>query len=262
MNNNNKMKSKKRIMITFVLILAGSLFAGILVGRFGFFAENHGITMWITAWGAEALLYGVPVVLVASCLLGILVSLITYAGCRSMYKRYKKEEENEELLDRLEDKLNTPLIFANAGSLFHTGLFLCVMLQCMTEKFEQTIGAQYVPVFLIAYIAAMVVEMAVMQAVVKIEKELNPEKQGDFFDTGFRKVWMNSCDEAQKQMVYQAGYHAFLTTNVTCMVLMIVSFIISFLFKTDIWAVAAVSLICFTNTLSYMLYAAKLERRR
>ena len=95
MYNNNKMKSKKRIMITFVLILAGSLFAGILFGRFGFFAENHGITMWITAWGAEALLYGVPVVLVVSCLLGILLSLITYAGCRSMYKRYKKEEEND-----------------------------------------------------------------------------------------------------------------------------------------------------------------------
>lgn len=73
---------------------------------------------------------------------------------------------------------------------------------------------------------------------------------------------MSSCDEAERLIVYRAGYQAFLSTNVVCLILCIVIFIFTFLFKTDIMGFVYVCMILLVNNVSYMMRAAKLERRR
>lgn len=73
---------------------------------------------------------------------------------------------------------------------------------------------------------------------------------------------MSSCDEAERLIMYRAGYQAFLSTNVVCLILCIVIFIFTFLFKTDIMGFVYVCMILLVNNVSYMTRAAKLERRR
>ena len=92
-------------------------------------------------------------------------------------------------------------------------------------------------------------------------KELNPEKKGNVLDSKFREVWMDSCDEAQQMMVYKSAYKAFSNTNMVCIWLIAITFVCAMLFKTDILSMIIVCLIWFINTFSYMLHAAKLERR-
>ena len=45
--------------------------------------------------------------------------------------------------------------------------------------------------------------------IVELEKKLNPEKKGDVIETNFSKKWEDSCDEAQKMIIYEAGYRAY-----------------------------------------------------
>ncbi len=73
---------------------------------------------------------------------------------------------------------------------------------------------------------------------------------------------MSSCDEAERLIVYRAGYQAFLSTNVVCLILCIVTFIFTFLFKTDIMGFVYVCMILLVNNVSYMMRVAKLGQCR
>ncbi len=77
----------------------------------------------------------------------------------------------------------------------------------------------------IFFVVLLAVELLVPKGIVDIEKKLNPEKQGNVFDFKFNEVWLSCCDEAQKLMTYQAAYKAFMDTNITCIVLYILTFI-------------------------------------
>ena len=41
---------------------------------------------------------------------------------------------------------------------------------------------------------------------VKMVQAAHPEKRGDMNSKNFQKDWMASCDEAEKEMVYQSAY--------------------------------------------------------
>lgn len=112
------------------------------------------------------------------------------------------------------------------------------------------------------FVIATILEIVIQKLILDIEKKLNPEKQGNVLDFNFQKVWMNSCDEAEKLIVYKAGYKAFLNTNITCIILCMVAFVVTLLFKPDVLALVFVCIIWFANNLSYMLKAAKLEKRK
>ena len=43
---------------------------------------------------------------------------------------------------------------------------------------------------------------------VKMVQAAHPEKRGDLNSKNFQKDWMASCDEAEKEMVYQSAYKA------------------------------------------------------
>lgn len=71
---------------------------------------------------------------------------------------------------------------------------------------------------------------------------------------------MNSCDEAQRMTLYQAGYRAFLNTNITCVVLFVISFVCAVLFQTGLLAFVMIGVIWFVNNMTYMIQGAKLEK--
>ena len=55
--------------------------------------------------------------------------------------------------------------------------------------------------FLFAFLA-----LALQGALVRATKQLYPEKQGSVLDPKFQKEWFDSCDEAERQMIWQCGY--------------------------------------------------------
>ncbi len=199
----------------------------------------------------------------------LLVLLGFFLSCKRMYKKLEQKAGGEnaesdwedELLDALEQKLNYPAILANSLiilSVFSLGwlVYLREILEYGQHGAEKAILIINIVLMLLSDIAGMLV----MHGCVKIEKKLNPEKEGNIFDLRFNAVWHGSCDEAQKMMVYQAAYQAFKNTNTICEILCMISFIGIFLFDTGIYPLICICVIWFVNLISYMIKAAKLEK--
>lgn len=48
---------------------------------------------------------------------------------------------------------------------------------------------------------------------VKVIQESHPEKQGDPSSRKFRQQWLDSCDEAEKEVIYRSAYTSYSQTS-------------------------------------------------
>lgn len=100
----------------------------------------------------------------------------------------------------------------------------------------------------------------VLNKIVAIEKDLNPEKEGSIFELNFNKKWLSSCDEAQKLIMYKAAYKAYKISNVSCMILWCAAFVLMLIEPGFLFAVIFVTIIMIVNNISFMVAGAKYER--
>ncbi len=258
-----KEKSTKKAFIILISVLAICFLAGYIEGKIiGKLEKAQSLDAVVTAIRAFSF-DAIPILFAVVSFLGCLLPVIAYARCNTLYKQLQRDRENDDLWDTLEEKLNVPMIMSNIFSIIELCLFFCFLYD--VEKGYGKAGGYQSAMWVIAvalFVITMAIEILIPKLTVDIEKKLNPEKRGNALDLQFHKVWMNSCDEAERLIAYRAGYQAFLSTNMVYMVLCIVTFIFTFLFKTDIMGFVYVCIIQLVNNVSYMMRAAKLERCR
>lgn len=263
-NNTNTKKSNKTIFITFIAVFFALYVAGYFGGRVAASMEGTASFEQVTQTVKEFLIGSLPIVFLVVSVSAIVILTIAFLSCNAMYKKLQNDRDNDDLWDSLEDRLNVPVILSSVFSILDVCLFCCFLYASMVTDYGKNGGYQKALVIagFVFFVIASVMEIVIPKLILDIEKKLNPEKQGNILDFNFQKVWMNSCDEAEKMIAYKAGYKACLNTNITCTVLCMVAFAVTLLFKTDVLALVFVCIIWFVNNLSYMLKAAKLERRK
>lgn len=70
----------------------------------------------------------------------------------------------------------------------------------------RTTGNPYMTLFMIAvYFSGMFISLSQQNRTVNAVKKYAPEKQGSVYDMKFQKVWYNSCDEAERQIIGDAS---------------------------------------------------------
>ena len=258
----NKKIHDKKIYVIFVTVLVVLYGVGYLIGRVTAHLEDSSNFEEFLATAKNTLAEMVPPFFIILAVIALLAEIILYVSRKKMYKKLQ-DHPDDELWDLLEDKLNVPMILANVMQIVNVFFFGCVL--CITEfasygkdgGFETAI----VVIDVIFFVLLLVSGMCISKGIVDIEKRLSPEKQGNVFDFRFNEVWLASCDEGQKLITYRAAYRAFKSTNITCIIMCILSFIGMFLLKTGIYPMLCVCVIWLVNNLSYMLRAAKLEKR-
>ena len=261
MNNKKKERSDKRILLTFILMVAACGGIGYFFGMITAKTEETDTFAQAVEVMKDAVIQSFPVLFMIVAVLSIIIPAIAYIRCHKMYQKLQADRDNDELWDHLEDALNGPLITSSLFSIANMCLFLCFVYGAVTDKLDERYGKTVLLIGLVVFVISTVMGIVIPHLVIKIEKELNPEKKGNVLDSKFREVWMDSCDEAQQMMVYKSAYKAFSNTNMVCIWLVVITFVCAMLFKTDILSMIVVCLVWFINTLSYMLHAAKLERR-
>ena len=102
--------------------------------------------------------------------------------------------------------------------------------------------------------------MTVQNKILKLEKELNPEKKGNIFDFSFYKEWLGSCDEAEKTVAYKSGFRAYTTAQYVCLGLWLFCTIGQFAFDTGILSVVCVTIIWLTLVCTYLFEHLRLEK--
>lgn len=256
-------KNDRKIYITFFVVMAVLYGIGYLVGKSIAKGEKSGSLQAVIGALKSWLTTAVPPLYLVLAIVFLVAVGVLYTACKKMYQRQQEHPENDDLLDSLEDRLNWPLILANAMQTINIFFFGCVGWLVEFHSYGKNGGYETVIVIAdsVLFFVILAVGMLVSKGVVDIEKKLNPEKQGNVFDFKFNEVWLSSCDEAQLLMVYKAAYKAFMDTNYVGIALCIITFIGMFIFKTGIYPMFCVCVIMLVNNLSYMLRAAKLERR-
>ena len=90
----------------------------------------------------------------------------------------------------------------------------------------------------------------------------HPEKRGDMNSKNFQKDWMASCDEAEKEMVYQSAYKAYMALGKMIQILLCATMILHLVFHTGILAVIVVGVIYLTMTLTYHRSCVSLQKAK
>lgn len=247
-------KDKKSSLLIKALALVLGLFAiGYVVGRVvgrltkGVeFAELFTVDNNRTAGMIFAVIQAVVVIG------GLLAAYISFFRTKKRAEKWDGEDEDE--IETIENALNFPIIMCSTVTVLGTILFSCACYFLLTEpRFFDILPT-------VTFLIGMLGSIILNEQTVTLEKKLNPEKKGSTFDRNFHKKWMDSCDEAQKQIVWQAGFAAFQAGNMVCYFLWIFTFIMQMLLRFGLMPMFCVGIIWLTLNTSYMLTAARLER--
>lgn len=250
------MKEKKTIF-TFIVILAGSLLLGFLTGvwsgRINGMLEALDTTRII-----NALSIGFAILFV---LFHLIVCGISFALYRNVRKAYDQRTENdEEIYEQVEYKMDLPLLLGNLAIILSLVLFGVIVYLYKKCTLEVMLSKALLIISLIVFIFGYVWVIVLQNKLVNLCKEISPEKKGNILDTKFQKEWMESCDEAQRTMIYQSAYKAFNAANAACLVCWVFSFLGMLLFDTGILAVIMVGAVYLTLIMSYTVAAMKQEK--
>lgn len=86
---------------------------------------------------------------------------------------------------------------------------------------------------------------------VKLLQKTHPEKKGDPSSTKFQEQWLESCDEAEKECIYQASYKGYQTVMKWAPILTFVALILHMFFDTGILAIVMPSVIWLVISVTY-----------
>jgi len=244
-------KENKKAFVKFAVILGiAMIFGGILGGMTQLFQEDLG---WILETGLSQSInristYGIYI----SSILFLTASWIVYFQCKSQLK--KKEEDEDELLDRVEMKLSYPLLFSS--------ILLILDFFFFAGSITNIADLRRVGVTLAGFVISIGAIIVIQQKTIDLLKVLNPEKKGSVYDVNFSRKWEESCDEAEKSQIYKAGYSAFHPTMMACIILWLVLVLAGNICDIGILPVACVTIIWMVQTVSYCIASIKMTKKK
>lgn len=250
-------QDNKKAGIKFAIIMAISLVVGGFVGA-AICLLKHSFAE-ITAEGIQNLL----IVSSGYCSLTLNVIFIFIAMC--LYKHARKmyanwEEDDEEQMRQIEGELSLALLFSSVDMI--QGYFFFAAGVSGMAVLGDNYTAGILGMNLVALIVTIGLTILSQKVIVDFEREMNPEKRGSIYDMDFAKKWEASCDEAEKMVIYKAGYKSYKATQRCCLVLWVFCVLAGFIWNIGILPVAMVTIIWIVSMISYCISCMKESKER
>jgi len=110
-----------------------------------------------------------------------------------------------------------------------------------------------------SYLFTILCCVFLQRKVIDLQKEMNPEKNGDVLSFHFEKEWIASCDELEKMIIYQAAYKAYIAIQYSCAVLFCITVLLGIWFPIGILPLLIIGVIWLISTITYMRHSMKLS---
>ena len=252
-------KEDKKYLIIMIVLFAVSAVGGFLVGWGMRKLEKSGFSFPdISDNFIETVTYLMPAIFFGINLIFLIFGLVFISKARKQYELW--DGEDEDFADKIEEIVGIPLSLSSVLMVINMFLFaVCVNLDMQVELDKST-EKVIMLINLIVFIFSFVVMFIVQKKALDLTKDMNSEKEGSLYDVKFAEKWENSCDEAQKLMVYKASKTAFTTMTSMCMTLWVVCLIGDMFAGFGLVPVTLVSIIWITGIISYLIACAKLEK--
>ena len=246
----------RKAFVKFILILVASAMVGFCVGIFSVMSKGRQDVLF------DALYHIVDTVapfasIVLTTITLILVS-IWQGKARKLFQEW--DGEDEELIEQVEMKLSYGMIATSVNVILSYLFFTLAIFVTRNDDPSVQYDLIRLVVTFVGFLYAISVSMVLQKQLVNFTKEINPEKQGSVFDTKFNKSWIASCDESEKQQVYQAGYKAWQFGGHTCIFLWVICFIGMMTWDFGIMPVVMVLTIWLVMTIRYYVECIRLSK--
>lgn len=263
MKNRNE-RTDKQINIRFAIMVVGGMVLG---GGIGF-----GGALLSDMYGGDIVTglnhifrICVPILYILSMAVAYTITFVNYRKAKTMMNTWNGEEED--MLDEVDKRLGLALepmsIFTVCNFFFYSAMTYISNVKIPgIDKATYKAGLPIMIAGVVIFLLNMAAITIIQKKILEMTKEINPEKQGNILDTDFNKVWMDSCDEAQKQAAYEAGFRAYRTASSVCMVMWIVTLITMLLFDTGIFPSICVFVIALSLIVSYTVACHKIEQKK
>lgn len=258
----NKTNDKTKALIT-ILIFVGFCLLGGCVGLFiGTLAGNTaGFDLLpLKAFVKNAFIYAAPVILIIVFAIVFIYSLTGYFKSKKAIAQW--DGENEEYIDKVETKLGIIISILTIGLV----LVYCLFSVCAYAQFFLMTDEQFFNIFPLTalvyftFFTTIFYNTFMQRACVQLVKKINPEKKGDTLSVNFQKEWEQSMDEAQKLMLYEAGYRTFKVMNYVLTIAWLIC-TLGIMFGMGLMPSLIVSFLWLTSTITYSVYGYKIEHK-
>lgn len=172
--------------------------------------------------------------------------------------------EDEEKGDFLEYRLS---VWSTWSALLQTiamiGSLLCISMVYQEEFLRNFTGnkTSILIAFLLFIVECILCSLWQIHYVKQVQR-IYPEKKGDPSGMHFRRQWMESCDEAEKEIIYQASYHSYILLLAVLPCAAVAAMISHLLWNTGLLAVVIVCLLWLIQVISYSVQTLKLQRSK
>lgn len=232
--------------------------AGFFLGRFIRYFKNSSSAGYFKNDFNLFLAYAIPVIALIIMFIFFGISIFSCIKASKTFKVLNLDDE--ESVMKLDQSLNLPITLMNIWTILNLlffSLFVEILEFCKISDIYYNILSVGTVVFpIVTYIATIMIT----RKCVELIKKINPEKQGDILDVNFKKKWEESCDEAQKLIIYKSSYKAFKKTNSICGLLWVICLIAQISFNVGVMPVLCVSAIWLVLVIKYCVESAKLEK--
>lgn len=86
---------------------------------------------------------------------------------------------------------------------------------------------------------------------VKYQQKLEPSHKGDPASRKFAEEWLQSCDEAEQELIYQSAYKSYQTLANVVPIVMVITMLAHMIWNTGIMAIVATGFIWLLQSTSY-----------
>lgn len=259
-NDNDAIRAEnKEAMPRFILIMVVSLAIGIGLGLglVKLSLEDFGDTLnavglFFTGRIAPVLLYALPVAELTVC-------LPIYFGAKKQLESWDGEDES--VSSEIESKLSVCIWVTGMATILAL-LLLGVLISGLVNSVgtPRDVGPMAFFSRLGVFLGTLFVSMILQQKLVDATKKLNPEKHGSVYDTKFHKTWLESCDEAERAVIGQCAYKAYMAMTRACLVLWVVFALGGMFFEWGFLPVLAVCVIWGVGQTVYSYWCLKLAK--
>lgn len=260
--NEKRKTGNSYLRFAWIILIAGAAGAVLGFGLMYFLRKSDGgIENVFQALYRGIQAYSLPILIVITVLAVILGEMYLYK-LRSICKKITCAEDEEcDLLEYQEEKVGA--VGLNISIIVMVCSFIFLSFGYSTDYIKSSDSARSGFLFTcIAFCICGIYEGFWQVRYVKTIQIAHPYMKGDPSDRNFQKKWMESCDEAEREMIYRSSYKTYMTLNKCIPVLLVVTMLSHLFFQTGIMAVIAVAAIWLLVSLTYTGSCVSTKRKK
>lgn len=241
-------KEDKKFLGKFLIILACSFLVGIAAGMgMAFVQDATELPAVISGTISNVMMTIAPYASIVFIVVMGIALFLTHKKASAMAKAWDGEDEEE--YQKIDNMLGNVLCALNIGTVI-IYFFFAVGFEDIVERSTFADCCYF-----FGFIAALVVIIVGQSAIIKLTKEMNPEKKGSVYDVKFIDKWEDSCDEAEKILIYKSAYKTYTKMSTLFIGLWIFCVFGNSIFHFGLMPVTMVSLIWLCQTGFYTHYS-------